>query len=197
MPAAANLYLTEFLADNTAGLRDSDGEYSDWIEIFNASPVPADLEGHYLTDDESALTKWSFPAVELGPGQFMLVFASEKNRRDPEAELHTNFKIDKEGEYLGLVAPDGISVISEFGSADSPLPDQRQDISYGLAQTSSRSPATLLTRDAAAKARVPTPDDAALGSSWTEPGFDDSAWRDVFTGIGYDEDSTYVPEFGA
>ena len=57
MPAAANLYLTEFLADNTAGLRDSDGEYSDWIEIFNASPVPADLEGHYLTDDESALTK--------------------------------------------------------------------------------------------------------------------------------------------
>ena len=197
MPAAANLYLTEFLADNTAGLRDSDGEYSDWIEIFNASPVPADLEGHYLTDDESALTKWSFPAVELGPGQFMLVFASEKNRRDPEAELHTNFKIDKEGEYLGLVAPDGISVISEFGSADSPLPDQRQDISYGLAQTSSRTPATLLTRDAAAKARVPTPDDAALGSSWTEPGFDDSAWRDVFTGIGYDEDSTYVPEFGA
>ena len=196
-PAKADLYLTEFLAENTEGLRDSDGDFSDWIEVFNSGPLPVNLGGYFLTDDETALSKWPFPATDLGPGQFLLVFASEKDRRNGAAELHTNFKIDKEGEYLGLVAPDGITVLSEFGAGDSPLPRQRPDISYGLAQTGSQSTVTLLARDAVAKTHVPTAIDAALGSSWTELGFDDSNWRDALTGIGYDEDSTYVPEFGA
>ena len=196
-PARADLYLTEFLAENTAGLSDSDGEFSDWIEIFNSGPRSINLGGFFLTDDETALSKWTFPATELGPGQFLLIFASEKDRRRTGEELHTNFKIDKEGEYLALVAPDGITVISEFGAAGSPLPRQRPDISYGLGQTGSQTTATLLARDAAAKVLIPTAVDAALGSSWTELEFDDSSWGDALTGVGYDEDSTYVPEFGA
>ena len=196
-PATADLYLTEFLAENTEGLSDSDGEFSDWIEVFNSGPRSINLGGYFLTDDETALSKWTFPATELGPGQFLLVFASEKDRRRAGEELHTNFKIDKDGEYLALVAPDGITVISEFGDAGSPLPRQRPDISYGLSQTGSQTTATLLARDAAAKVLIPTAVDAALGSSWTELEFDDSSWRDALTGVGYDEDSTYVPEFGA
>ena len=196
-PARADLYLTEFLAENTAGLSDSDGEFSDWIEIFNSGPRSINLGGYFLTDDETALSKWTFPATELGPRQFLLIFASEKDRRRTGEELHTNFKIDKEGEYLALVAPDGITVISEFGAAGSPLPRQQPDISYGLGQTGSQTTATLLARDAAAKVLIPTAVDAALGSSWTELEFDDSSWGDALTGVGYDEDSTYVPEFGA
>ena len=99
-PATADLYLTEFLAENTEGLSDSDGEFSDWIEVFNSGPRSINLGGYFLTDDETALSKWTFPATELGPGQFLLVFASEKDRRRAGEELHTNFKIDKDGEYL-------------------------------------------------------------------------------------------------
>ena len=195
--ARADLYISEFLAENTDGLTDSDGEFSDWIELFNSGPQSINLRGYFLTDDESALSKWTFPATELEPGQFLLAFASGKDRRVTGEELHTNFKIDKEGEYLALVAPDGITVISEFGATGSPLPRQRPDISYGLSQTGSQTMAMLLTRDAAAKVLIPTAADAAMGSSWTDLEFDDSSWRDALTGVGYDEDSTYVAEFGA
>ena len=65
----------------------------------------------------------------------MLVFASGKNRSVAGSELHTNFNIAKAGEYLALVAPDGSTVIAEFGSATSPLPAQFEGVSYGLMQT--------------------------------------------------------------
>ena len=113
--ASARLYISEFLADNNDGLRDLDGDASDWIEIFNSGPLAVDLEGYYLTDDQSDRTKWPFPPLELEPGRFLLVFASGKDRRTPPGELHTNFRIDDRGEYLGLIAPDGVSVIAEFG----------------------------------------------------------------------------------
>ena len=106
-PATARLYITEFLAENSDGLRDSDGDSSDWIEIFNSGPVTVNLGGYFLTDDESALTKWPIPSLQLDAGQFLLVFASEKDRRVAGQELHTNFKLDQQGEYLGLIAPDG------------------------------------------------------------------------------------------
>ena len=50
-PATARLYITEFLAENSDGLRDSDGDSSDWIEIFNGSEYPENLEGYGLSDD--------------------------------------------------------------------------------------------------------------------------------------------------
>ena len=194
--ASARLYISEFLADNNDGLRDLDGDASDWIEIFNSGPLAVDLEGYYLTDDQSDRTKWPFPPLELEPGRFLLVFASGKDRRTPPGELHTNFRIDDRGEYLGLIAPDGVSVIADFGGIDAPLPRQRENISYGLMQTGNAVTRTLLSQGTLATARVPTADDSDLGTSWTEPSFDDSSWRDVAIGVGYDENNTYLPEFG-
>lgn len=195
-PASARIYISEFLAENTNGLRDGDGEFSDWIEIYNSGSQPVDLEGYYLTDNPGALTKWAFPSLQLEPRQFLLVFASGKDRRGTSEELHTNFKIDDRGEYLGLIAPDGISVISEFGGNDTPLPRQRENISFGLMQTGTLTTRTLLSQNTPATVRIPTSDDSVLGISWTEPTFDDLAWRDVAIGVGYDEANTYVPEFG-
>ena len=194
--ASARLYISEFLAANRDGLLDGDGEASDWIELFNSGSEAVNLGGYYLTDDPSSLTKWPFPSLQLEPRQFLVVFASGKDRRDPGGQLHTNFKIDSRGEYLGLIAPDGISVVSDFGRIDA-LPRQRENVSYGLMQSGTSTSRSLLSRDSQATVRVPTAEDSALGSSWTEPAFDDSGWLDVAIGVGYDEDSTYVPEFGA
>jgi len=193
---SARLYISEFLADNSNGLLDSDGDPSDWIELFNSGSEAVNLEGYYLTDNPSSLTKWPFPSLQLEPRQFLVVFASGKDRRDPGGQLHTNFKIDSQGEYLGLIAPDGISVVSDFGQIDA-LPRQRENVSYGLMQSGTSTSRTLLSRDSQATARIPTAADSALGSSWTESSFDDSGWLDIAIGVGYDENSTYVPEFGA
>jgi len=48
--------ISEFLADNETGLRDADGDYSDWIEIFNPDSVAVDLGGYYLTADAGDLS---------------------------------------------------------------------------------------------------------------------------------------------
>ena len=55
------LHITEFMADNGGSRLDSDGDASDWIEIFNSGPDFADLNGHFLTDDDGPMTKWNIP----------------------------------------------------------------------------------------------------------------------------------------
>ena len=189
------LHITEFMADNGGSLLDSDGDASDWIEVFNSGANTADLEGYFLTDQEDAMTKWQLPAVQLPAGGFLLIFASGKNRNIAGSELHTNFNIAKAGEYLALVAPDGSTVTAEFGPVKKPLPAQFEDVSYGLMQTGNTTPAVLIADGATATAFVPV--DESLGKTWTRIGFDDAAWDKVATGVGYDENSTYIPEFGA
>jgi len=195
--AHGTIHITEFMADNGGSHFDADGDSSDWIEIFNLGPGDANLDGYFLTDNEGALTKWRFPAEQLAEGDFLVVFASEKDRRVAGAELHTNFKIDQDGEYLALIAPNGTTVITEYGAGAALLPLQFKDVSYGLKQTGNRTPSVLIQSDAAGSSLVPAPADAALGTSWTEVPFDDSAWRAVRTGVGYDENNTYVSEFGS
>ncbi len=126
--------ISEFMASNDTTLADNDGEYSDWIELHNNGPTSVDLDGWYLTDRADNLSKWQFPAVSLGPDQYLLVYASEKDRANPAQPLHTNFKLGAGGEYLALVRPDRISV--EFAYAPE-FPPQATDVSYGLSPNGS------------------------------------------------------------
>ena len=176
-------FISEFLAINDTGLKDEDGDRSDWIEIANPLPADVSLEGFFLTDSKNDLMQWRIPAVTLGPGGYITIFASGKDRRDPTGgkNLHTNFQLDGSGEYLALVMPDGRTIASQFD----PYPEQRPDMSYGIvtdATTTSLIGTRWLTR-----LRVPT--DANLGD-WTSVNFNDSLWFPPrLTGIGYDIDT--------
>ncbi|MBI5691401.1 MAG: CotH kinase family protein [Verrucomicrobia bacterium] len=129
MGLQAEPVITEFLTANTTSLTDEDGAHSDWIELFNPDNAPFDLNGWYLTDSISNKTKWQFPAVSLPAGGYLIVFASDKNRRDPTKRLHTNFGLDDDGEYLALVRPDGSVTSSEFAPK---YPRQQDNVSYGF-----------------------------------------------------------------
>ena len=120
--------ITEFMAANTATLPDEDGAFSDWIEIHNPDASPINLAGWYLTDTATAKTKWQFPAVTVPGDGYLVVWASNKNRRLPGSPLHTNFALSAGGEYLGLIKPDGTTVVSEYAPT---FPPQSNDISYG------------------------------------------------------------------
>lgn len=120
--------ISEFMADNESGIVDVDGDFSDWIEIRNTGPQVEDLAGWYLSDDARNVNKWQFPSVSLDSGEHLLVFASGKDRREPADQLHTNFKLSNDGEYLALFESDG-SIASEFAPE---YPSQIDDVSYGL-----------------------------------------------------------------
>ena len=100
---AQSVVITEFLAENRDGILDEDGESPDWIEIQNQGAAAVDLEGWYLSDDANELQRWRFPRVEILPGDYLLVFASGKDRAEAGSELHTNFRLEGNGEFLGLV----------------------------------------------------------------------------------------------
>lgn len=120
------------MASNGSTITDEDGDFSDWLEVHNPDSEPLNLAGYLLTDREGE-PKWTFPEKSLPPGGYLLVFASGKDRREPDAELHTNFRLSAGGEYLGLIAPDGETVSAQFAPE---YPRQRRDISYGLTQVS-------------------------------------------------------------
>lgn len=125
---ATQVRITEFMAANSNGIRDEDGDRSDWIELLNSGVEAVNLEGWSLTDNANQLTKWRFPAVTLLPGSYLLVWASGKDRATPAAPLHTNFRLGRAGQYLGLIYKDGVTVASHFSPA---YPPQYDDVSYG------------------------------------------------------------------
>jgi hypothetical protein len=93
--------INEFLAENESGLQDVDGDFSDWIEIYNPNAYGITLEGYRLRDSTS---QWNFPTASSIPANgFRVIFASGKNLRNPAADLHTNFSLENSGEYLSLV----------------------------------------------------------------------------------------------
>ncbi len=168
MLLAGDLMITELLASNNSTLADEDGDYSDWLEIHNPGTSAVNLNGHYLTDDPTNLTAWQFPDVTLEQGGFLTLFASMKDRDDPVGELHTNFNLAADGEFVAIVDPDGTTILHEYNE----FPEQFADISYGLVQNANE----LIVASAPASYLIPTIGDAALGSTWTELAFDDQNW---------------------
>lgn len=126
LTSPGGLVLSEFLAENDSGLRDSDGDQSDWIEIHNASTAVRSTAGWALTDDPLVPAKWLLPAQDIPPGGFLHVWASGKNRSTGGAELHTNFSLQNSGGYLALTRPDLTAATAIT------YPQQYADDSYGL-----------------------------------------------------------------
>ncbi len=104
-----SLVINEIMSVNDATIFGMDGDYSDWIELYNASDDEIDLSDFYLSDDVTNLEKWEFPEIELPAHEFVLVFASKKDIHDTN-ELHANFKISSEGEDIYLCDDDGIII---------------------------------------------------------------------------------------
>lgn len=178
---AQGVVISEFLASNGGSSLDEDGEASDWIEIHNPTTQAVDLAGWRLTDDATAPGKWTFPTRLLGPGEFLLVWASGKDRRST-GPLHTNFRLDAMGEYLALLPPGSATPTSEFAPQ---FPIQESDISYGV-------PSGANTTDLLASAPVwmliPTSAEA-LPVDWTAPGPNPGTGWSLASGmgLGFDE----------
>jgi len=133
--AAADVVLNEILADNLTSVVDEDNQKQDWIELHNRGAGAVNLLGWSLTDDLAQPGKWTFPAVTLNAGQYLLVFASGKDRKTTAANAtnHTNFRLSISGGYLGLYGPESPRVaVSELGpTPGADYPEQRADKSYG------------------------------------------------------------------
>lgn len=189
VPAPGAVQITEFLASNLRGLTDEEGNHEDWIEVHNDGAAPVSLDGWYLTDNAGNLTKWRFPATNIAPAQFIVVFASDKNRRTPGAPLHTNFKLSDSGEYLALVQPDGTTIATQFAPT---YPAQVTDVSYGFPALQTKA---MLAQGAAVKWKVWTnaTDFNAQAPGWnTSLVYATTVWSNGTSGVGWDDNPSPV-----
>ena len=122
------LVINEFMASNSSYSQDPQGEYDDWVEIYNYGPNAIDIGGLYLTDNLSVPNKWRIPygnsAVTTIPPQGYLLIWADNDTTDPG--LHANFKISTVGEEIGLFDTDGSTLIDSVAFGE-----QTNDISYG------------------------------------------------------------------
>ena len=76
-----SLMINEVMSSNTNVFMDEDGDYSDWVEIYNNSNTSVNLEGYGLSDNENEPFKWLFPTCVINPQEYLLIFASKKNKQ--------------------------------------------------------------------------------------------------------------------
>ncbi len=110
---AQRIIINEFMSNNESTLQDEDGDFSDWIELYNDENESVKIGGYSLTDNGD-LDKWLFPDTSIQAKSYLLIFASGKYKSF-SGELHTNFKISAAGEELFLKDSKGL-IIDQTGS---------------------------------------------------------------------------------
>ncbi len=122
----ANPIFNEVMSANRSSLQDEDQEFVDWIEFFNPTGDAVNMDGMYLSDAPENPERWQFPEVEIPANGYLIVFASGKDRTDPEGKLHTNFRLNSGGETITLLSEDANTTIAELQVA--PLNDDESFI---------------------------------------------------------------------
>ena len=121
-PFFGKLVINEVMPANNSTAVDPDGEFEDWVEIYNASEEPINMEGYFLSDNHGDRTKYVFPDVVIDPSGFLIIWCDDQI--DQEG-LHAPFRLSADGEEVGLYNPDSTSLdYVRYGS----IPD---DISVG------------------------------------------------------------------
>lgn len=117
MAAQSGVVINEVMASNVAYITDENGEYEDWIELYNGSSSAINLSGWHISDNPDNLDKWEFPNNTTIPAMgYIIIWADEDSSQGP---LHANFKLSAMGEQLLLLNASGSTV---------------QDISFGAQQ---------------------------------------------------------------
>lgn len=106
-----DLILNEIMSNNNSILSDL-GTYTDWIEIYNNEDFEVDLSGKYLTDKKDKLTKWKIPESIFIPAKGYLLFWCDEETLNNN--LHTNFKISSNGEFIAIAENDGTTILDSI-----------------------------------------------------------------------------------
>lgn len=121
------LFINEFMASNDFCCTDENGDYDDWIEIYNPGPDSVDIGGWYISDDLADVTAWQIPAsnpelTAIAPQDYLLLWADKESE---QGILHVDIKLSADGEAIALAAPSG-AVIDQIV-----FEEQQTDISFG------------------------------------------------------------------
>lgn len=120
--------INEVMAVNKHSVKNPQGKYCDWVELYNRSDRPVDVSRMYLSDSTSNLRKWSFPAETEIPAHGTVVVWLDDDARASGGGLHASFKLSKSGETIYLSDTDALDNAIRDKVAFEKL---KENVSYG------------------------------------------------------------------
>ncbi|WP_010182416.1 lamin tail domain-containing protein [Aquimarina agarilytica] len=124
---ALNLVINEVQSKNDSTFTDENGEFDDWIEIYNPNEFEVNLADYYISDKPLDPLKWKISNTNaikttVAAKGYLLFWADEDLE---QGENHLNFKLKANDEVI-LTAPDATTLIQvvKFENLNS-------DLSYG------------------------------------------------------------------
>lgn len=109
--AYTGLRISEIMPSNQTAVPDENGEYHDWVEVWNSTDHAINLKGVGLSDKGDTI-RFLFPAIDLAPDGRLVVFCSDTNRTESGQPLHAKFKLSSSGETVYLFDPDAFLIDS-------------------------------------------------------------------------------------
>ncbi len=122
-PDLGNLVINEFMASNNSTEADQDGEFDDWIELYNRGTSTIDISFYTLSDDYEDLGKYVIPFGTSIPADDYLIIWADSD--EDQSGLHANFKLSAAAESIFLSDASG-DIIDEVTYIN-----QVSDISFG------------------------------------------------------------------
>jgi hypothetical protein len=105
LPIVGGLVINEIMAGNVSAVPDQNGEYDDWVELYNGNNFSLNLNGYYLSDNENELTKWTFPSVTIPANGYLIVWCDTAG--GTQSGLHTTYRLSADQEEVYLTDPTG------------------------------------------------------------------------------------------
>lgn len=105
------IVINEIMAENNSTVTDQDGEYDDWIELYNNTSTSIDLSGFNLSDNTTNLAKWTFPqGTIIDANDYLIVWADDDLS---QSGLHASFKLSASGESV-ILSDNSLNIIDQF-----------------------------------------------------------------------------------
>jgi hypothetical protein len=108
LPVVSGLVINEIMAGNVTAVADQNGEYDDWVELYNGNSFSLNLNGYYLSDNENDLIKWTFPNVSIPANDYLIVWCDTAG--GTQSGLHTTYRLSADQEEVYLTDPTGTVV---------------------------------------------------------------------------------------
>ena len=105
LPVVSGLVINEIMASNSNSVSDQDGEFDDWVELYNRGTSTINLSGFYLSDNKNVLNKWTFPNINIMPGEYLIIWCDTAGTT--QNGLHTTYRLSADQEEVYLTDPSG------------------------------------------------------------------------------------------
>ncbi len=123
----SQVLINELMPANVLTVPDEQGDYDDWLEVYNSGANSVNIGGYYFSDDATNLQKWQVPVNQpakttVSAHGYLIIWADQQTE---QGVLHATFKLTSAGDKILFVGSDGTTILDSIR-----YPQQFPDVSF-------------------------------------------------------------------